>query len=77
MTKFKKVIQSLAQIKLIILSSDRSLFVAACGDGSVRLFDQRCSAAKSRVMTWREHAAWVIDCEWISVEGGANLVSGR
>ncbi|EFX77206.1 hypothetical protein DAPPUDRAFT_248021 [Daphnia pulex] len=55
---------------------DRSLFVAACGDGSVRLFDQRCSAAKSRVMTWREHAAWVIDCEWISVEGGANLVSG-
>uniref|UniRef100_A0A0P5SHU1 Regulatory-associated protein of mTOR n=1 Tax=Daphnia magna TaxID=35525 RepID=A0A0P5SHU1_9CRUS len=55
---------------------DRSLFVAACGDGSVRLFDKRCNAQKSRVMTWREHTAWVIDCEWISTDGATNLVSG-
>jgi len=28
-------------------------------------------------VTWREHAAWVIDCEWISVDPGVSLVSGR
>lgn len=56
---------------------DRNIFVAACGDGSVRLFDKRLSPAKARVMTWREHPAWVIDCEWISSDPGVNLVSGR
>lgn len=55
---------------------DSSLFVAACGDGSVRLFDRRSSPQSARVMTWREHSAWVIDCEWISVHSGINLISG-
>lgn len=64
-------------ITLTYILSDRSLFVVACGDGSVRLFDQRCSTQKARVMTWREHSAWVIDAEWISVDGSTCLVSGR
>jgi len=55
---------------------DSSLFVAACGDGSVRLFDRRLSPPSARVMTWREHTAWVIDCEWISVNSDINLISG-
>lgn len=31
-----------------------------CGDGSVRLLDRRLPPAEVRVMTWREHTAWVL-----------------
>lgn len=31
-----------------------------CGDGSVRLLDRRLPPAEARVMTWREHTAWVL-----------------
>ncbi|XP_015588597.1 regulatory-associated protein of mTOR isoform X3 [Cephus cinctus] len=37
-----------------------AMMAAGCGDGSVRLFDRRLPPLESRVMTWREHNAWVL-----------------
>ena len=37
-----------------------SMMVVGCGDGSVRLFDRRITPNEARVMTWREHNAWVL-----------------
>lgn len=45
------------------LASDsfgRSLLIAGCGDGSVRLFDRRLAPSECRVMTLREHNRWVV-----------------
>lgn len=44
-----------------VLSSAPSEIVAAgCGDGSVRLFDRRCSTADARFMTYREHSGAIL-----------------
>uniref|UniRef100_A0A8C6SPR7 Regulatory-associated protein of mTOR n=1 Tax=Neogobius melanostomus TaxID=47308 RepID=A0A8C6SPR7_9GOBI len=40
--------------------SQRSFIVAGLGDGSVRLFDRRMGPNECRVMTYREHGAWVV-----------------
>uniref|UniRef100_A0A8C5D1Q7 Raptor N-terminal CASPase-like domain-containing protein n=1 Tax=Gouania willdenowi TaxID=441366 RepID=A0A8C5D1Q7_GOUWI len=40
--------------------SQRSLIVAGLGDGSVRVFDRRMGPSECRVMTYREHGAWVV-----------------
>ncbi|XP_034746943.1 regulatory-associated protein of mTOR isoform X1 [Etheostoma cragini] len=40
--------------------SQRSLIVAGLGDGSVRVFDRRMGPNECRVMTYREHGAWVV-----------------
>ncbi|XP_055013915.1 regulatory-associated protein of mTOR isoform X3 [Boleophthalmus pectinirostris] len=40
--------------------SQRSLVVAGLGDGSVRVFDRRMGPNECRVMTYREHGAWVV-----------------
>ncbi|XP_054702976.1 regulatory-associated protein of mTOR isoform X1 [Grus americana] len=40
--------------------SHRSLIVAGLGDGSIRVFDRRMALSECRVMTYREHAAWVV-----------------
>ncbi|XP_078510231.1 regulatory-associated protein of mTOR isoform X1 [Lissotriton helveticus] len=40
--------------------SNRSLIVAGLGDGSVRVFDRRMALNDCRVMTYREHTAWVV-----------------
>ncbi|XP_068119978.1 regulatory-associated protein of mTOR isoform X2 [Hyperolius riggenbachi] len=40
--------------------SHRSLIVAGLGDGSVRVFDRRMAQNDCRVMTYREHTAWVV-----------------
>ncbi|TNN40299.1 Regulatory-associated protein of mTOR [Liparis tanakae] len=40
--------------------SRRSLVVAGLGDGSVRVFDRRMGPNECRVMTFREHGAWVV-----------------
>ncbi|XP_048344394.1 regulatory-associated protein of mTOR isoform X6 [Sphaerodactylus townsendi] len=40
--------------------SHRSLIVAGLGDGSVRVYDRRMALSECRVMTYREHAAWVV-----------------
>ncbi|XP_063240592.1 LOW QUALITY PROTEIN: regulatory-associated protein of mTOR [Bacillus rossius redtenbacheri] len=40
--------------------SESSLMLAGCEDGSVRLFDVRLPPHEARVMTWREHGAWVV-----------------
>ncbi|XP_061193905.1 regulatory-associated protein of mTOR-like isoform X1 [Saccostrea echinata] len=45
------------------LASDsfgRSLLIAGCGDGTVRLFDRRLAPSECRVMTLREHNRWVV-----------------
>jgi regulator-associated protein of mTOR len=36
------------------------MMVLGCGDGSVRLFDRRLSSAEAKIMTYREHNAWVL-----------------
>ncbi|XP_064606975.1 LOW QUALITY PROTEIN: regulatory-associated protein of mTOR-like [Liolophura sinensis] len=41
-------------------SLGRSLLIAGCGDGTVRLFDRRMAPAECRVMTMREHNGWVV-----------------
>lgn len=47
--------------------------VIGCADGSVRLFDRRCSPTESRVKVWMEHADRVL-----AVQLRDNLiVSGR
>ncbi|XP_063057394.1 regulatory-associated protein of mTOR isoform X3 [Engraulis encrasicolus] len=38
----------------------RSLIVAGLGDGSVRVYDRRMGPNECRVMTYREHGAWVV-----------------
>ncbi|XP_053766425.1 regulatory-associated protein of mTOR [Desmodus rotundus] len=40
--------------------SHRSLIVAGLGDGSVRVYDRRMALGECRVMTYREHTAWVL-----------------
>ncbi|MBN3307550.1 RPTOR protein, partial [Amia calva] len=40
--------------------SQRSLIVAGLGDGSVRVYDRRMAPNECRVMTYREHGAWVV-----------------
>ncbi|XP_072882388.1 regulatory-associated protein of mTOR [Hemitrygon akajei] len=40
--------------------SNRSLIVGGLGDGSVRIFDRRMAPNECRVMTYREHSAWVV-----------------
>ncbi|XP_078427295.1 regulatory-associated protein of mTOR isoform X2 [Cetorhinus maximus] len=40
--------------------SDRSLIVGGLGDGSVRIYDRRMAPNECRVMTYREHTAWVV-----------------
>lgn len=47
--------------------------VIGCADGSVRLFDRRCTSAESRVKVWMEHSGSVL-----AVQLRDNLVvSGR
>ncbi|XP_048764254.2 regulatory-associated protein of mTOR-like isoform X2 [Ostrea edulis] len=41
-------------------SCGRSLLIAGCGDGTVRLFDRRLAQSECRVMTLREHNRWVV-----------------
>lgn len=38
----------------------RSLVAAGFGDGSVRVYDRRMGPSECRVMTYREHGAWVV-----------------
>ncbi|XP_023246408.1 regulatory-associated protein of mTOR isoform X2 [Copidosoma floridanum] len=37
-----------------------NMMVLGCADGSVRLFDRRLPVSEARVMTFREHNAWVL-----------------
>lgn len=47
-----------------------------CGDGSVRLLDRRLPPAEARVMTWREHTAWVLGTFLRQSEGAMQLFTG-
>ncbi|XP_037665950.1 regulatory-associated protein of mTOR [Choloepus didactylus] len=40
--------------------SHRSLIVAGLGDGSIRVYDRRMALSDCRVVTYREHTAWVV-----------------
>ncbi|KAK2586076.1 hypothetical protein KPH14_008365 [Odynerus spinipes] len=46
-----------------------ALMALGCGDGSVRLFDRRLPPLEARVMTWREHTAWVLGAYLRKSEG--------
>nr|CAD7574949.1 unnamed protein product [Timema californicum] len=53
------------------------LTLVGCGDGSVRLFDDRVPPHESRVMTWREHTGWVVDVSLRAESQGTGMaVSG-
>ncbi|KAK3091702.1 hypothetical protein FSP39_022003 [Pinctada imbricata] len=41
-------------------SFGRSLLIAGCGDGTVRLYDRRLAPSECRVMTLREHSRWIL-----------------
>ncbi|RUS73614.1 hypothetical protein EGW08_018620, partial [Elysia chlorotica] len=41
-------------------SMHKSLLIAGCGDGSVRLFDRRLNPSECRVMTLKEHESWIL-----------------
>ncbi|CAH3037121.1 unnamed protein product [Porites lobata] len=56
-------------------SVGRSLLIAGCGDGSVRLFDRRLPPSDSRVMALREHAGWVTNV-FLQRGGDCNIISG-
>ncbi|XP_059613672.1 regulatory-associated protein of mTOR [Phlebotomus argentipes] len=54
-----------------ISSAPNGIIAAGCADGSVRLFDKRCSPHDSRFMTYMEHTAPILsvclrdDCEFL------------
>ena len=53
---------SYSKHKFSLRSDEHSNWIAAgFGDGSVRLFDRRCSSQENRVKSWREHSAWIVD----------------
>uniref|UniRef100_A0A8C7WZR9 Regulatory-associated protein of mTOR n=1 Tax=Oryzias sinensis TaxID=183150 RepID=A0A8C7WZR9_9TELE len=54
--------------------SHRSLVVAGLGDGSVRVFDRRMGPNECRVMTYREHGAWVVKAH-LQKETDGNIIS--
>lgn len=56
-------------------SVGRSLLIAGCGDGSVRLYDRRLPPSDSRVMALREHTGWVVSV-FMQKSGEGNIVSG-
>ncbi|XP_076312288.1 regulatory associated protein of MTOR complex 1 isoform X2 [Tachypleus tridentatus] len=61
------------------LSSDSTLhlLVAGCGDGTIRLYDQRLSPSDCRVMTLREHSAWIVKAKFLqNSEGNGQVISG-
>lgn len=45
-----------------------------CGDGTVRIFDRRLSSHEARIMTFREHTAWVVNACFID---NKQIISGR
>ncbi|XP_070581195.1 regulatory-associated protein of mTOR-like isoform X2 [Ptychodera flava] len=55
-------------------SVGRSLLIAGCGDGSVRLYDRRLAPQECRVMTLREHQGWVAKVH-LQKGGDGNIIS--
>lgn len=49
------------------------LVVVGCSDGSVRVFDRRCSPNDAKVRTWMEHTACVLQVTLV----GDRVISGR
>uniref|UniRef100_H3B7T1 Regulatory associated protein of MTOR complex 1 n=1 Tax=Latimeria chalumnae TaxID=7897 RepID=H3B7T1_LATCH len=54
--------------------SHRSLIAAGLGDGSVRIYDKRMAPHECRVMTYREHSAWVVKA-YLQKHPGGNIIS--
>ncbi|KAI8478186.1 hypothetical protein Bbelb_440800 [Branchiostoma belcheri] len=61
---------------LVSDSVGRSLLIAGCGDGSVRLFDRRLAPNECRVMTLREHTGWVVKV-FLQKGSEGNIISAR
>ncbi|XP_041474406.1 regulatory-associated protein of mTOR-like isoform X2 [Lytechinus variegatus] len=56
-------------------SVGRSLLIAGCGDGSVRLYDRRLAPQECRVMTLREHQSWVSNVHLQKGAGDGKIIS--
>ncbi|KAK2889081.1 hypothetical protein Q8A67_014456 [Cirrhinus molitorella] len=52
----------------------RSLVAAGLGDGSVRVYDRRMGPNECRVMTYREHGAWVVKAH-LQKESEGHIIS--
>uniref|UniRef100_A0A9J8BCL2 Raptor N-terminal CASPase-like domain-containing protein n=1 Tax=Cyprinus carpio carpio TaxID=630221 RepID=A0A9J8BCL2_CYPCA len=52
----------------------RSLVAAGLGDGSVRVYDRRMGPNECRVMTYREHGAWVVKA-YLQKEPEGHIIS--
>ncbi|KAG5853718.1 hypothetical protein ANANG_G00029100 [Anguilla anguilla] len=55
-------------------ASRRSLIAAGLGDGSVRVYDRRMGPNECRVMTYREHGAWVVKA-YLQKEADGQIIS--
>ncbi|XP_033214111.1 regulatory-associated protein of mTOR isoform X2 [Belonocnema kinseyi] len=54
-----------------------AMMAIGCGDGSVRLFDRRLPSPDAKVITWREHNAWVLGAFLRKSKGGStSLITG-
>lgn len=56
-------------------SADRSLLVAGCGDGTVRLYDRRMPPTSSLVHTLRDHKSWIINVYMQKFNADRNIVT--
>ncbi|XP_015791630.1 regulatory-associated protein of mTOR isoform X2 [Tetranychus urticae] len=49
-----------ADCSVTSLSSDGAIICAGCQDGTIRLFDERCSPNDTRILTFRDHSKWIV-----------------
>lgn len=56
-------------------SADRSLLVAGCGDGTVRLYDRRMPPTSSLVQTLKEHKSWIINVYMQRYNADRNIIT--
>ncbi|CAI8016839.1 Regulatory-associated protein of mTOR [Geodia barretti] len=58
-------------------SAERSLLIAGCGDGTVRLYDRRQPSNSSLVLTLREHQGWIVNVLMQQYGSESTIVSCR
>jgi regulator-associated protein of mTOR len=56
-------------------SAERSLLIAGCGDGTVRLYDRRQPPHSSLVETLREHEGWIVNVHMQQYSQERSIVS--
>ncbi|KAF5293532.1 hypothetical protein FQA39_LY03017 [Lamprigera yunnana] len=57
------IIMGMDNDSLSFVNQKQGLIAAGCSDGSIRLFDRRCSPSECRIKTWVEHTSWVVSLQ--------------